>query len=187
MAVVIGLAATITRARLKRRTLKIYPLRWEWLVFFAVLPQVLIFQIPAIGRLVPEEFIPYVLILSMLGLLVFCTINLIKPGFWALELGLFSNFLVIFLNGGWMPIHRETIQRMEPGIPVETWELNTRLGLTKDRILSVSETKLFYLSDIFTVPHWFPYRFAFSIGDIFISIGVILVLWSLSRKQEELS
>lgn len=185
LAVMVGLAATLLRAGIYKRTLKLPKLRWEWLVFVAVLPQVLVFQVPTVSRLVPEGIIPVIQIASMLGLLIFTAINLFAPGFWALGSGLCSNLLVIAVNKGWMPIHPETLKRLEPAIPVSTWEIGTRLGYTKDRILAATDTKLAFLSDIFVLPQWFPYKFAFSIGDIFISIGALLLLWSLSRKEKE--
>lgn len=182
LAIVIGLLATIIRARLNNRTLILPPFRWEWLVFASVIPQVFVFYIPAIGQWVPEWTIPYIQILSMVGLLIFTVVNLSKPGLWALGLGLLSNFIVIALNGGWMPIHPQTLKRMIPLQPIEVWEIGTRLGFTKDRIMAYEETNLVFLSDIFTLPQWIPYKVAFSIGDVFISIGVVILLWSLSSK-----
>ncbi len=185
LAIFIGLLATFVRSRLTNRTLKFPKLRLEWLVFVAVIPQVLTFYIPIVGQQIPESMIPAIQFITMLGLLVFTSVNLLRPGFWMLGLGLFSNFLVIFLNGGWMPILPETLHRMVPTKPLETWEVGTRLGTTKDRIFAYGDVKLFFLSDQFTMPQWFPYQVAFSLGDIFITIGVVILLWSLSRKREE--
>lgn len=183
LAIVIGLAATSLRARLKHRKIKLRKLRWEWLVFVMVLPQVLVFQVPVIARWIPESVIPFIQITSMLGLLIFTVANLNVPGFWALGIGLAGNFLAISLNGGWMPISLETIKRMYPTIEASHWSVGSRFGLSKDRILSIGDTNLAWLSDCITLPQWIPYRVAFSVGDIFISIGAFLLLWSLSRKE----
>jgi len=185
LAIIIGLAATLLRARLNHRTFKLKHLRWEWLVFVAVIPQLLVFQVPFTGRWIPEMFIPLIQIFSMLGLLVFAVANGLTPGFWAMGLGLTANFLVIILNGGWMPINQETLSRLVPSLPLDSWVIGTRLGFGKDRILAVSDTKLIWLSDCFVSPQWFPYKVAFSLGDVIISIGAVLLLWSLSRKEEE--
>jgi hypothetical protein len=185
LAVIIGLAATLVRARLKHRTLKLKKLRWEWLVFVAVLPQVLIFQLPVVGRWIPERILPFILVVTMAGLLFFVAGNWFTPGFRVLGLGLAANFLVIFLNGGWMPVSRETLLRLAPSHPADYWVIGTRLGFTKDRIIAAANTNLGWLSDCLTLPQWFPYKFAFSLGDIFISIGTVILLWSLSSKQED--
>lgn len=183
LAIILGLIATIIRSRLTNRTLKLPKFRLEWLVFVAVIPQILTFYIPVVGQQIPESMIPAIQITTMLGLLVFTVVNYLQPGFWLLSLGLFSNFLVIFLNGGWMPILPETLHRIVPTKPIEIWEVGTRLGLSKDRIIAYEDAKLAFLSDWFTLPQWIPYKVAFSLGDIFISIGVVILLWSLSRKQ----
>jgi hypothetical protein len=91
----------------------------------------------------------------------------------------------MILNGGWMPISQETLLRLYPAQPVERWVIGTRLGLTKDWILPITNTNLAWLSDCLILPQWFPYKVAFSFGDIFISIGAVILLWSLSSKVEE--
>jgi hypothetical protein len=185
LAIIIGLSATLIRSRLKNRTLKLPPLRWEWLVFVSVIPQIFVFYIPLTGRLVPEAVIPSLQIVTMFGLVIFTAVNLSSPGFWALGLGLLSNFIVIVFNGGWMPILPQTLKKMVPTQPIEMWEVGTRLGLTKDRILAYKDINLVFLSDVFTLPQWIPYKVAFSVGDVFISIGALLLLWSLSQNKKE--
>ena len=182
-AIVVGLAATFVRAKINHQSLRLRKLSWEWLVFVAVIPQILVFQIPAISRLVPESLVPFIQIISMLGLLVFVARNFLVPGFWALGFGLLSNFLVIFMNGGWMPVSPQTLFRLAPSKPESIWEIGTRLGYSKDYIMAVEDTKLVWFSDVLTLPQWFPYKFAFSVGDILISIGTLILLWSLSNKN----
>ncbi|GAP22002.1 DUF5317 domain-containing protein [Leptolinea tardivitalis] len=184
-AVILGLAATLLRARLTHRTLKISSLKWEWLVILSVIPQILAFYVPSTGKYLPESILPVLQILSMFGLLVFGVINFLTPGFKALSLGLACNFLVILSNGGWMPISVETLKHMMPAHPEEYWTIGERLGLTKDRILLPAETHFVWLSDRFTLPPGLPQNIAFSLGDIFISIGAFFLLWSLSRKEDE--
>lgn len=183
-AILIGLAATIVRARINHQSLKLRKLRWEWLVFIFVIPQLLTFQIPTTAKFIPDTIVPFIQVISMLGLLVFVAGNLLTPGFWALGLGLFANFLVISLNGGWMPINPETLSRLIPAKPAETWLIGTRLGYSKDFIMAAKDINLAWLSDWLILPQWFPYKFAFSFGDIFISIGTVILLWSLSNKTE---
>lgn len=185
LAIIFGLAATYIRARLNNRRIRLPDIRWEWLVFVMVIPQILAFQVPATARWIPESITPGIQIASMAGLVVFAVANLAAPGFWALGIGLLSNFIVIAANGGWMPISHETIQRMYPSIDPGIWSFGSRFGISKDRVLPVETTSLPFLSDFFTLPHWSPYKVAFSPGDVLISIGVFLLFWSMSRKEEE--
>jgi hypothetical protein len=185
LAVIIGLAATIIRAKIMKRTLVIPTLHQEGLAFIAVVPQILIFYIPGLSRVIPETIIPYIQIISMLGLIVFITINIKYNGFVLLGVGLVSNFLAIATNGGWMPISVNTLLRLHPELPVDYWNVGERLSFTKDRILSPEKINLAFLTDILNLPSWIRYKFAFSIGDILISIGIVWFLWSISNPIKE--
>jgi hypothetical protein len=176
-AVLIGLGATFVRARLNGRKLKPLNIWIGWLVFLAVIPQLLSFQIPATGKLIPEAVSPFILVGSQAILLVFAAVNIRQPGFWAMGLGLLANFTVIVLNGGWMPISPDTLRRMLPNLSPESVITSQRLLLTKDWILPVSETRLAWLSDQLTLP---GLTVAFSVGDVLIALGTFLLLWSLS-------
>lgn len=181
VAILIGLAATLLRARLCHRTLTFAQVRWEWLVYLTVIPQIAVFQVPAIGKGIPEDLIPFIQIITMTGLLVFTVANLKTAGFSILSIGLLSNLTVISLNGGWMPVSPKTLIRLRPELPASTWEVGTRLALSKDRIMLSAQTTFGWLSDCLSLPHWVSYKFVFSIGDILIAIGAFVLLWSLSR------
>lgn len=184
-AVAVGLAATFVRARIKKRKLRQISPRWEWLVFISVLPQILIFYVRGSGRFVPESVIPYIQVLSMLGLITFTAINIRISSFWVIGVGLLSNFAAIIANKGWMPISVETLGKLHPELPPDHWIVGQRLGSSKDRILTEDTTNLGFLSDTIPVPSWISYKFAFSIGDVILSIGIILLLWSLSNEEKE--
>jgi hypothetical protein len=182
-AVLAGLLITFLRAKLTGRQLKTIKLKHSWLVFAAVLPQVMAFQISAIGRQVPESMASIILVTSQALLLAFAAINLRQPGVWALGTGLATNFLAIISNGGWMPINPDTVHRILPSLPDGVVLSGRRLGFTKDWIFETSEIKFPWLSDRFTLPSWISHRVAFSIGDVLIAIGAVLLLWSLSNAE----
>src|SRR5512145_266361 len=94
-AVIAGFLITYLRARLTGRPMRPIQLRWSGLVFVAVLPQVLLFQVPAIGRQVPDSLVPIILVASQALLLVFAAVNFIHPGAWFLWAGLASNYVAI--------------------------------------------------------------------------------------------
>ena len=182
-AVAAGYAAALIQAKLNGRRLQPIELNYSWLVLLAVIPQILVFQIPVVGRMAPEAFIPYILVLSQALLVEFAVLNIRKPGVAVMGTGLLANFLVMLMNGGWMPIGPETVRRILPSLPADFSLVDRRLGLSKDWIMPTSAMRLPWLTDRFTLPDWVPYNAAFSLGDILISIGAFLLLWSLSNSK----
>ncbi len=185
VAIVAGYAATLLRARLTGRHLKPVALRISWLVFLAVIPQLIVFLVPAVGRQFPEALVSGILVVTQALLVVFAAANIKQQGFWALGIGLVANFLAIVFNGGWMPISPDTVHRILPSLPVDAPIVGHRLGLTKDWVISGSSIQLSWLADRFTLPEWVPYHVAFSVGDIFIAVGVVILLWSMSSSQNK--
>lgn len=99
--------------------------------------------------------------------------------------GFFLNAVVIILNGGWMPISPEIVQKLIPNAPEGSWAVGQRLGFGKDIVLNSEDTRLGFLSDRFILPDWMNYQVAFSIGDVLIALGVIWLLWYLGGKSIE--
>ena len=178
-AVLICLIASLIRSRVGKRAYKPFSLKGTWLVFVAYIPQFFAFNFPATRSLIPDSWIPVIVISSQLLLLIFVWVNRTQSGFLLLGLGLLLNFLVISLNGGMMPISPQTAsQLIEPGTTVDL-KIGQRVGTGKDVLLEPADTKLSFLSDGFTLPKWIPYRLAYSFGDILISIGAFWLLWQL--------
>jgi hypothetical protein len=118
------------------------------------------------------------LIVSLILLLVFVWFNRQHAGLWLFGLGLTLNLLVISLNGGWMPISPQVVTRVAPDTPAEVWHVGDRLWNSKDKVMPIGDTCLWWLSDLFLFPSWFPYQVAFSLGDILIAGGALWLLWA---------
>lgn len=180
--IIAGLIAGFLRARWNKRKLKPVNLKYEWLVLVAFLPQLLAFQVPFVRNSLPDLWVKAALISSQALLIAFAWFNRKSPGFWALGLGLFLNFLAIVSNGGLMPTNPEAVQKYVPS-SAGIWEVGKRLGATKDIVLQVSETRFWWLTDRFTLPKWMNYPVVYSLGDIVIWFGAFFFFWSLGAPQ----
>ncbi len=184
-AVFLGLAAGIARAQIgKWKYQPLVPNRW-WLVFLAVIPQLFAFSIPATQSHFNGFWARVVLIGSQLVLLCFIWFNRHELPLLIVGVGLILNLLVIASNGGWMPMSLETLLKLRPDLVGQGIGTGIRVGFGKDFLMDPAYTRLWQLSDIFVLPYWFPYRVAFSLGDVFVALGVIGFLFAQGGKKIE--
>jgi len=184
IAVVLGLIGGFIRAKITREQMRTIDLRHLWLVFVAYIPQFFVFYFTPTQKFIPDNWIPFFLVGSQIFLLIFAWINRKVEGFWLLGFGLLCNFTAITLNGGFMPITPDNAQKLIPPGSNLVLELGKRVGLGKDILLLKEETVLWFLGDVFMLPSWMCYPLAFSIGDIFISMGAFWLLWEHGRPQK---
>ena len=183
VAVLVGLAAGLCRARLEKREYRVYDLKAAGLVLLAFIPQFLIFFLPITRARIPNHTASILFILSLVILIVFSLFNIRRTSFWPITAGFLLNALVIMINGGWMPISPALVQELLPDASISSWRIGERLGFSKDVVLPPEVTRLWFLSDRFTLPDWINYRIAFSPGDILIFFGLIWLLWSLGGSK----
>lgn len=177
LAVIAGLTAGLFRARINKEAYQAPDLQQAWLVYAAVIPQLLTFHLTVTASAIPDWVAPLILVGSQACLTFFVWINRHQPGFPALGLGLVLNLVAIAANGGLMPISTRTIQELLPEIPLSSWPIGARPGHSKNILLQTDQIKLIWLADRFLVPSWFPWPRAFSLGDVLISIGAFRLLW----------
>lgn len=171
-----GFLAGLARSWISGKPYQLPQFAHAWLVVAAVLPQLLIFQIPATSGWFSDAWASAVLIGSQLILLAFLWLNRHHGGVWILGVGVALNLLVISLNGGLMPISPETLRDLFPSVPMGNWQIGSRPGRSKNIILPFEDTRLAWLSDSILLPDWFPWTRALSPGDLVIVLGVIWIL-----------
>jgi hypothetical protein len=152
-----------------------------WLVFVGFLPQMASFYLPATRRLLPDEFASASLVISQAMLLGFAILNVRLPGMPVLLAGLMMNLAVIVANGGWMPLSLDAASKLVDPSTLNKLQIGERISsASKDILLPETDIIFPWLADRFVPPSFVSYRFAFSLGDVFIAIGAY---WMLVGKQ----
>ena len=170
-AVLIGLARG---GRLRR--LANLPLHWAWVALIAFGLQFYLIYFP---EPVNEGILsPRVVVLMFSYALLFAVVwrNRALSGVWLIGLGFLSNFAVMLLNGGYMPITAEALAQVGHSRNILSPDPGARVRATKDIVLPRDQTIAWWLSDTFVLPPPFPIPSVFSLGDVFIALGAFWLI-----------
>jgi hypothetical protein len=75
-----------------------------------------------------------------------------------------------------MPIAPQTLTQINPGSLPSQWLAGLHYSYSKDIILLPEQTRLQMLSDQWVIPPPFPWPVAFSLGDVLIALGIVVLL-----------
>lgn len=170
-AVVLGLLIGLLRRGSLANLAKL-ELHGLWLILAALIIQLLIFPLGPREPII-KAGTAYLHLLSYLCLLAFISLNWRYFELLIMGAGLALNFLVISVNGGYMPASAGALRRAGLERVAATLEQGLRHGNT---VLMSSETKLNFLGDLLYLPAAVPLANAFSIGDLILALGLILLL-----------
>ena len=161
------------------------PFRATGLVALGFMPQFVAFYSPYTRTALTDELASASLICSQLMLLFFTFLNLRLPGMPLLMLGLGCNLAVILANGGFMPLTMDAASRLVNQAVLDSLIIGERISsASKDILLPETRIVLPWLADRFVPPQYMPYRFAFSLGDVFVAAGAF---WMLVGERPALS
>lgn len=119
------------------------------------------------GYVFPPLLLILAQVLAYLLLFYFLYSNSDLPGTKLMFIGMFLNFVVIMANNGKMPVDIKGINPADAKLELS--------HLTFSHSIFTAQTKLPWLSDIWF--QTFPSTARFSIGDVFISLGVFYLVW----------
>jgi hypothetical protein len=176
-AIAIGLLAGLGWAYWQRQPYQAPELRHFWLVVVAFLPQFFAINLPITRRLVSDSTVVILLFASQLMFFGFVWLNRRILGMSIVLCGVVLNLVVMTANGGFMPISQKTASHLVSEDILRKAQTGSRFG-AKDILLRTQDIRFELLADRFLPPTWFPYQVAFSLGDIFIALGVF---WLLAR------
>jgi hypothetical protein len=154
------------------------PLRASWLFFVAITLQVVAF---------PFAFLPWrtdggiasLLWLTSYGFLIVAAfLNRRITGVPIVALGMGMNVAAIVANGGTMPVSHSAMH--EAG----------RTAVTQANSTAMTDPRLGWLVDRWAAPEWVPLANVFSVGDVVVAVGAVVVVLSamgvrLSRPPAE--
>ena len=147
-------------------------LEWAWLAIAALIIQVVLFTdrvYEAAGDLVPLIY------LASTAMVVLVMLRNVRkaPGLVIVTLGACANLAAIIANGGYMPATPEALGISEP--VGTTYHANS---------VSTPSPALELLVDRFALPDWVPYSNVFSIGDVLIGAGIVIVMVVAMRRGQ---
>ena len=116
------------------------------------------------------------LMLSLALLLAFAVVNIRRPGFWLILIGLSLNALVIGINHG-MPVKYSALVRSDQKSTLN----ELKHGAGAKHHLATSSDHLVFLADVIPIPN--PIHQVLSVGDLFTYAGVMyFVIVSMRRR-----
>ncbi len=144
--------------------------RWAPLAIFGLLVQVVLFT--AVGDQLAGGLGPAIYVLTTLAVFVAVARNWRLTGMPIVAAGALSNLVAITANGGFMPADAGALAMAGFGGPGDH---------TNSVVLA--HPALQPLTDIFALPAGVPLANVFSVGDVLIGVGVIVVIVAAMRRK----
>lgn len=143
--------------------------RWGWLAVAGLAVQVVLFT-PA-GDQFAGGFGPALYVLSTLAVFAAVLRNIRLRGMPIVALGALSNLAAIAANGGFMPASASALAAAGLDGP----------GSHTNSVV-LENPALEPLTDIFAIPAWLPMANVFSVGDMLIGVGIVIVIAAAMRR-----
>jgi len=147
-----------------------FDFRWPWLAIGGFVVQLVLFSDPVRERIGAMGAPLYVA--STVLVLIAVIRNIRIPGMALVAVGAASNLAAIVANGRYMPASEGAFVALRGGL---------NPGYTNSAI--VANPALEPLTDLFALPAWLPFANVFSIGDVLIALGVIIVIVAGMRRR----
>jgi len=141
-------------------------LRAIWLFFVAIALQVVAFPVAALPWTTDESVATVLWLASYALLVVAAALNRRIDGVLVVALGMSLNLVAIVANGGTMPVL--------PGAMLSAGGSHTTLNNST----ATADPQFSWFVDRWAAPDWIPLANVFSIGDVIIAVGAIVIVLS---------
>jgi hypothetical protein len=170
VAVVVGLLLGGSLGRLAE-----LPLRAPWLFLSAIALQVVAFPVGALPWRTHETVASVLWVASYGLLLVAAALNRRIVGVPVVAVGMLANLAAILANRGTMPVR------------VDAMHDAGRVAVTQANSTALADPALPWLVDRWAAPDWIPLANVFSVGDVVVALGaVVIVLAGMSVQPQRL-
>lgn len=177
-AVVVAVVVALVRGgrfeRLANLTIRFAPL-----ILLGFIIQLLIFT-PILGPQLSRTQTVLAYNFSMILILGALALNWRVPGALLMGLGVFSNWLAISLNGGFMPASRSAMLRAGM-LAQAAMDASQHYN---NSILINEQTRVPFLGDVMAVPAALPLANVFSIGDVLLAAGAAWLVYKTMTTVE---
>ena len=143
--------------------------RYGWVMLVGLVVQVVLFS-PAVTEVIGNAG-PPIYVVSTGAVIAAVLLNLRITGMAIVAIGAISNLTAIVLNGGYMPA--------DPGAMAALGKLEPTV-YSNSAVLPDPVVRP--LTDIFALPTWMPFANVFSVGDVLIAAGVVVVIVAAMRR-----
>lgn len=158
----------------KIRNLEYIEIRGWYLLIMAALIQIGLSLLKrfdfSFGKIIFDNYFIYLHGLSYVLMMICMMLNIRKNSMKIFLIGIILNFMVIFANGGQMPVSLNGIRGINEYVELPLGDFDIKHQAV------TPNTKLVYLSDIILIPRPYPLPKILSIGDVFLMMGLFLFL-----------
>jgi hypothetical protein len=172
----LGLAAGLLRGG-NVRNLATMRVRHAWLPLLAFGLQASFVLFARDPASIPTWIRTFVLLVTYGGLFGFLLLNRRLPGSRLLLVGAALNAVVMFANGGFMPVTPQALARSGHARYIITQDGDQFVRRSKDIVLEKEDTRLWFLSDVFGIPAPLPFSSNSSPGDLLIGLGAAWLVY----------
>jgi hypothetical protein len=141
------------------------------LAFAAILLQLIAFPSGVLPWTTPSSVARVLWLVSYALLIWMLHLNIRLRGTPLVAAGLFCNLIAIVANGGLMPVRRAALIASGRGYHVH------------NNSIQLGHPHLGALIDRWAVPHWIPFANVYSVGDVLIAVGTVVVIVTAMRPK----
>ncbi|WP_394172106.1 DUF5317 domain-containing protein [Guptibacillus hwajinpoensis] len=175
-----GIILSILIGFLRRGSIKGFAylsFRAGWIFPLLLLVEILVFVFQTSYSWVATLSAPLFMIIYIVGLIFLWLNRKMNIGILLLFIGVLLNFIVMFVNGGRMPVSLEAATILDPA-----YAEAIKNGLYGKHAVLTDHTLVGFLGDVIPITDPYPKDQVISIGDIVMNIGIFIFIQHVMVK-----